>query len=267
MFPITVKLNNSVRDKSNNFRKEEKNVPSHQLGHIPPGRQNIPLKAVNTFLEERFDRFKEGTDFQNLEIKFDIGKRKAQRILKRGKEKKVFFTPLRKNPQQYFPESRRYKVTDRFNNLNNVPKDTTGTRQFNSPLSYAMEQQKASNFLEALLFARYISRQIHKIQLEVAIDKKKMLDKDYYGKMPVSEWSQNKGKAIKDFIDERKIEFVHYKNKNVMISISCNEKPFNIETEEDILNLFSFFGQVRDRLEYQMSDARGRLVAPIGNWI
>lgn len=172
-----------------------------------------------------------------------------------------------KNPQEYFPESRHFQVIEYLNKLDNVPKDTTGTSQFKSPLSYALEQQKASNFLETLLFAKYISRQINKIELEPAIDKKKLLDKDYYFRISAKEWPQNKGKALEEFIDERKIEFVHYRNGNVTITISCSEKTFGIETEEDILNMFSFFGQVRDRLEYQISDPRGRLVAPIANWI
>jgi hypothetical protein len=218
-------------------------------------------------LVERFDRLKRGTNFQNLQVKFDIGKPKAQRILKRGTQRRLFFSPVRKNPQEYFPESRHFQVTEYLNKLNNVPKDTTGTSHFNSPLSYALEQQRASNFLESLLFARYISRQIHKIQLEPTMDKKKMLDKDYYHMISTKEWPQNKGKVQEETIDERTVKFIHYRNCKVMISISCSDKPFPIETEDDILNLFSFFGQLRDRLEYQISDPTGRLVGQIGSWI
>jgi hypothetical protein len=246
----------------------KQNIPSHQLVHIPHGQQNIPLKDVEDFLVERFDKCKKGTDFRNLRTKFGIGKSRAQRILKRGKKKRLFFSPVRKNPQEYFPESRRFQVVEYINKSNNVPKDTTGTSHFNSPLSYAIEQQKAANFLETLLFARNISRQINKIELEAVTDKKKMLDKDYYYHMnSPKELPQNKGKAVEEFIDERKIKFIHYRNCKVMISISCSEKPFPIETEEDILNLFSFFGQIRDRLGYQISDPRGRIVGPIASWI
>ena len=188
MFPIRVKLNNNVRDKSDNFRKEEKNVLSHQSGHIPHCGHNIPLKDVKAVLEQRFDKFKEGTDFQDLELEFDIGKAKAQRILKRGKEKKIFFTPMRTNPQQYFPESRHFKVTEYLDKLNNVPEGTTGTSHFSSPLGYALEEQKASNFVETLIFAKYISRQINKIELEPAIDKKKLLNKIHKPKLKFVNW-------------------------------------------------------------------------------
>jgi hypothetical protein len=251
----------------NGQSEHAKNVLSRELDYIPPGRQNIRLNVVKNFVEERFDRWKKGTSFENLEAKFSIGKPRAQRILKRGKEKHIFFAPRRKNPQEYFPESRHFQVIEHLNKLNNVPKDTTGTSHFNSPLSHAIEQQKASNFLESLVSARYISRQIHKIQLEPTMDKKKMLDKEYYHMIFTKEWPQNKGKALDESIDGRKVEFVHYKNREIMITISCSEKPFPIETEEHILNLFSFFGQVRDRLEYQISDPKGRIVRPIGSWI
>ena len=261
-------MTNINHGKTKNVRSYgRKNVPLQELGHISLGRQSVRLNDVKSFVEEQFDRYKKGTNFKNLQTKFGIGKSRAQRILKRGKRKRLFFTPMRKNPQEYFPESRHFPVTEYLNKLNNVPKDTTGTSHFNSPLSCALEQQKASNFLDSLLFARYISRQIHKIQLEPIIHKKKMLDKDYYHFMSAGEWPHNKGKAVEEFIDERKIEFIHYRNGKILISISCSEKPFGIETEEDILNLFSFIGQIRDRLECQISDWRGRLVGQIGNWI
>lgn len=247
--------------------KSRRNVLTHQLDHIPHGRNNIKLIDVRNFAEERFDKWKVGVTFMDIEKRFCKSKGGAQRILKRGKEKGIFFTFRRKNPQEYFPENRHADVIEYINRANNVPKGTTGTSQFKSPLSFSLEQQKASTFLEVLLIAKNISRQINKIELEAAIDKKKMLEKDYYYSFSVKEWPQNKGKLIEEFIDERKINFVHYKNGKVMIIISCSHKPFDIETEEDILNLFSFFGQVRDRLECQMSDHRGRLVGPIGNWI
>ena len=94
-----------------------------------------------------------------------------------------------------------------------------------------------------------------------------MLDQDYYYMILTKEWPQNKGKVQEETIDERTVKFIHYRNCKVMISISCNDRPFPIESEEDILNLFSFIGQVRDRLEYQISDSRGRIVGPIGSWI
>jgi hypothetical protein len=244
-----------------------KNGPKDDLDQYTAPRKKIKLGDVKNFVEKRFDRLKKGTTFANLEKEFGVSKRWAQRILKRGRQMGVFFTPVRKNPEEYFPESRHFKVIEHINNQKNVLKGTTGTSRFNSPLSFAIEQQKASNFLEVLLFAKYISRQINKIELEPVINRKEFLKTDYYHMLSVKEWPQNQGKLLVESIDEREINFVHYENGAIMITIACSKKPFNIETEEDIINLFSFFGQVRDRLENQICDRKGRIVGQIGDWI
>ncbi|MEP6576008.1 MAG: hypothetical protein ABJB85_06245 [Nitrososphaerota archaeon] len=72
-----------------------KKVQSRELGVCR--RKNVRLKEVVAFGEERFDRLI--TVFHNLEIKFHIHKNRAQRILKIGMQKKVFFAPRRTNPQ------------------------------------------------------------------------------------------------------------------------------------------------------------------------
>ena len=59
-----------------------------------------------------FDKRKEGITFRNLADKCGIGKTRAQKILKVGVQKHLFFTPRRTNPQRYYPESRHYAVVD-----------------------------------------------------------------------------------------------------------------------------------------------------------
>lgn len=220
-----------------------------------------------TFVEQRFDLCKKGTNFENIVVEFGTGKSRAQTILKRGKQKELFFTPVRKNPQEYFPTSKRFEVIEYINNQKNVPKDTTGTEHFNSPLSYALEKQKADTFLEALLLSKYISRAIHKLQVELVIDKLKLLDNDYYDTISNREWPGNRAKVREEFIDERKITYAYYRNKRIVISVSCSNKPFRIETDADLIILYSFFGQLRDRLENHIADPRGRLVPQISTWI
>ena len=45
------------------------------------------------------------------------------------------------------------------------------------------------------------------------------------------------------------------------------DSPFKLETDEDEVILFSFFGQVRDRLIYYLSGIREREVPQITEWI
>ena len=47
-----------------------------------------------------------------------------------------------------------------------------------------------------------------------------------------------------------------------MISIACSNNPFKLETDEDEITLFSFLGQVKDRLLYVLNDLRERVVHP-----
>ena len=51
------------------------------------------------------------------------------------------------------------------------------------------------------------------------------------------------------------------------IAVRSSNTPFKIEDDDDLAILFSFFGQVRDRLIYFVSDIREREVPQITEWI
>ena len=51
-----------------------------------------------------------------------------------------------------------------------------------------------------------------------------------------------------------------------MVYITCSDRPFKLETDNDVSSLFAFFGQVRDRLLYLLSDVRERIVPSIMEW-
>jgi len=247
--------------------KPKNNVPSSTLVHTRHS-PNLHLRDVILFIEKKFDTTKMYTTYVDIMANFGKTKKQAQRILKLGLAKKLLIAPENKKPQQYYPYSKRFDVTE-YLSKKNVPVGTTDSAhaQFTSPLSYALEQSKANNFLQALLFCRYLSRQIHKLQLQVIIDIKKLLDIDYYDRISSKVWSQNKAKALEEFVDERKITFAYSKNGTVRIWVACSEKPFSIETDDDIFILYSFFGQIRDRLECHIQDPRGRLVPSLPDWI
>jgi len=57
------------------------------------------------------------------------------------------------------------------------------------------------------------------------------------------------------------------KNGTVKIAISCNESPFPVGTDANISALFSYIGQVRDRLALRvLSDPRDRILPPTMLW-
>jgi hypothetical protein len=45
----------------------------------------------------------------------------------------------------------------------------------------------------------------------------------------------------------------------VYVYVACSDEPFKLETDNDVISLFAFLGQVRDRL-YLLSDVRERIV-------
>ena len=88
---------------------------------------------------------------------------------------------------------------------------------------------------------------MHKIQLETTMDK----DKENYNLIESEPWKGNLGRKQIEHIDNKLVTYIYYKNGKVSIDIACSNCPFNIENEDDIAILFSFFGQIRDRFEYQ----------------
>ena len=102
---------------------------------------------------------------------------------------------------------------------------------------------------------------IHKIQLELCIDK------ECYELIKGIQYKGNAGRYMDEIIDQMHVKFVYYKNGKVSIYVESSSKPFRIETDNDLVGLYSFLGQARDRLQYHVSDARGRLTPIITTWI
>jgi hypothetical protein len=63
------------------------------------------------------------------------------------------------------------------------------------------------------------------------------------------------------------VRYLVYPNGKVMVFVACSNNPFKLEDEADESILYSFLGQVRDRLLYLMTDPHERIVPPIMQWI
>jgi hypothetical protein len=221
-------------------------------------RKNIPLKEIINFSVNNFDKWKKGTNYSMLEGEFHTSKRKSQRMLKRGVQQRLLFTPKRTNPQLYYPQSRHFEVV-KF--LNNVPKETTGTTNSKQALTNCLELQRANSFLEVMVNLRKIPLGIHRIQVETFVDK------DSYSIIDGTPYKGNLGIMQLERIDNAEVKFVYYRNGKVAIDVACSNRPFKIENDKDVTILCSFFGQVRDWLEAHVRDPKGRIVPQITEWI
>ena len=142
--------------------------------------------------------------------------------------------------------------------------NTTGTNcntNTNYPLSNCLEYQKAKHLLDIMISLSFSPMLVHKLIVEM------FLDEDSYDLIGGKPWKGNLGVLQTERVDNTEVKCAFYKNGKLVLHVVCSNRPFKLETEEDVDILNSYFGQVRDRIEYQISDPRGRIVPPITKWI
>ena len=62
------------------------------------------------------------------------------------------------------------------------------------------------------------------------------------------------------------VTYIIYPKGRVMVYVKCSEIPFRLETENEVSYLFSFLGQVRDRMIIWLHDVRETVVPSIMEW-
>lgn len=248
-----------------------KNVPVESVQIVPIGlfaqcRKNISSKKIEDLAIEKFKKSKKGITFVDLREKFGISKRRAQRKLKGccekdpfPSEKKVLFTPEKHKPQRYYPKCLKADVIECLNERNNVPVSPTEVGHSKHPLSNALEQQKANSMLEVLMSLPMTPLDIHKIQLQT------ITNREAYDAFNPNLIRGNKAKPHEERIGKALVTYLIYPGK-VMVYIACSNNPFRLETQEDEALLFSFFGQVRDRLLNLLRDISESQVPSIIDW-
>ncbi len=93
------------------------------------------------------------------------------------------------------------------------------------------------------------------------------IDKDCYQRLANKVEPINRAKRHEEHIGRRHVTYTFSPNGRVEIAVRSSDTPFRLETDEDEAILFSFFGQVRDRLIHLVIDIREREVPVITDWI
>jgi len=251
-------------------------VPIYDLVHIPHYRKHISKKRVEQIAIEKYRKYGKGIDFTDVIREGPSSKEKSQRILKdccresrdkRGDLHKpiLFRAPTRTSPQQFFPNCIRADIIEDLKKRGNVPIHPTGVSpSYSSSFSskYTIEHQKAQTFLEVLTELPFAPPYIHKLQLMLHIDK------EYYNELiQADERPGNRAKVHEENIGRRHVTYTFSPNGTVEVGIRSSDTPFRLETDEDESVIFSFLGQVRDRLLYHVSDLRERHIPSIMDWI
>ena len=254
-------------------------VPTKQLVHTLP-RRLMPAEVLNLAMK-KYSKSHLGIDFTDLE-QLGYKKKVGQSILKRmcieshdkngHKHPPMLFRSLiRTCPQKYYPASVKADVIEDLKKKKVLTDPTEVTTSLitpfsksRHPLSSVIEAGKANSFLEALLLIPYQPAYIHNIHLQVNIDRSEY--EFIVGKEEAHCRSKEHEERIGPVKGMPNVTYTIYPRGTVIVCIKCSENPFRLETENDVSYLFSFLGQVRDRMVVWLHDLRETIVPSIVEW-
>jgi hypothetical protein len=257
-------------------------VPNGEVGHI--GSNHISRCSIEGMAIGKYKSCGLGITFEDIQERFRIKKRRAQRSLKYFHAKKVLFTAedlisqdidyLRNtSPQQYFPAIIKADIIENLKRRKSsvlvgptgvcLPKSANqfSSRSSKRCVSRSLENQKAQSFLDVLLHIPFVPLYIHKLQLMTHIDK------EYYNELSQKEGRINRAKRHEEIIGRRHVNYTFSPNGSIEISVRSSDTPFKLEIDTDESAIFSFLGQVKDRLLYCINDIKERLILPIQEWV
>lgn len=187
-------------------------------------------------------------------------KNQAQLLVKYGVRKGVLFTLGKHRPQIYYPTSQKSEITKNYL-AKNTPKEVTGVCH-NPSLSVLDSESLIIQSLEGyvLPLMPVAPSYIHKLHLKTKLTPK------CYQDLACKCHDGNKAKRATEIIGNNQVTYLFYPNGTVMVSTENRNNPFKLETEYDRVDLLTFFGQVRDRLIFIISDIHERLVSKILEW-
>jgi hypothetical protein len=235
-------------------------VPKDELVHTRIILKRIPKKKIEELAIQKYITCGKGIDFSDV-MKFRCSKTKAQRILKDCCQQRILFrSPQHTSPQHYYPSILKADILEKLKQKGNVPIDLTEPTSSKAPLS-TLEEQKAQNLLDILLSLGSSPLYIHKLQLQLSLDSR------YYTDIQKHCSKYNKAKQHEEKIGTSIVKYLVYPNGKTMVFVACSNNPFKLEDEGDESILYSFLGQVRDRLLYLVTDPHERIVPPIIKWV
>jgi hypothetical protein len=235
-------------------------VPNDELVHTRILLKRIPKKKIEELAIQKYRTCGQGIDFSDI-MKFSCSKTKAQRILKDCCKQRILFrSPQRTSPQRYYPSANRADILENLKQKGNVPIQLTEVTSSKAPLS-TLEERKAQNLLDALYLLGRSPLYIHKLQLQLSLDSRYYTDVQKYCS------KYNKAKQHEEKIGRTIVKYLVYPNGKTMVFVACSNNSFKLEDEADETILYSFLGQVRDRLLYLLTDPHERIIPPITKWI
>ena len=123
-----------------------------------------------------------------------------------------------------------------------------------------MSYQRKQNFLDHLIaYGGTAPLYLHKIQLQFHFEPR------YYNRILTHEERRSKTTSVY-FGRMRHVTYIYSPNGTAQVFVACTDSSFKIETDEDIDNLFSFLGRIRDRSLDHLRDQNEHIVPVITKW-
>ena len=248
-------------------------VPKDELVHKRILLKRIPKKKIEELAIQKYKTCGKGIDFSDVIEEFHCSKTKAQRILKDCCHQTIakdgtlhapilFRSPKRTSPQRYYPSVLKADIFEKLKQRANVPIDLTEVSSSNTSLSnLVLEQRKAQNLLDILHLFGSSPLYIHKLQLQLSFGS------GYYTDIQKTSSKHNKAKQHEEKIGTSIVKYLVYPNGKIIVFVACSNNPFKLEDEADESILYSFLGQVRDRLLNLVADPHERMVPYITKWV
>jgi DNA repair protein RadA len=239
-------------------------------------RQYISADNIKSLAKTKFKQSLEGLTYEDLvndgPFKCADSEQRARDTLYYHYGEGHLFTFGRPIPQQYFAtqDDAEKAAIYREKNTHSHP---TGVRSSSSPnghssssnpgapLANALEYCKAQDFYHALIMLKVAPLAIHNIRLYL-----KLTDPKRYDIIPPHYEEENKAKVLRRRKGDVQTTYKVYPHGAVDISIECSKTAFPIETDLDIMELFSFVGGVCNTLQDWLQDVNAYIVPPVTQW-
>ncbi len=241
----------SIRTTGNGPIDSNENGLLTLLGQHPRLRRRYTkAKVIEGLAINKYNCNGKGVTFNDLLVNgLARHKRQAQTTLKRCLAMKVLFTLGDHRPQKYYATCLKYEIIQK-KKLENIPIDHTEVgHAISDPLSQVLRSIGNAPL------------GVHKIQLKTTIHPQ--FYKDVSGDLTKKNMAKQHEERFGGRVHSK---YLLYPNGTIMVYIACSNNPFRLETDEDQSVLFSFFGQVRDRLLHIVSDPNERIVPPLMEW-
>lgn len=261
-----------------NITQLENERVTHSQDVLRGDRQYISAATIRLLAQKKFKQGREeGLTYEDLiydgPFKCVECEQRAQDTLHYHHKKGHLFTYRRTNPQQYFatPDDAEMAAIYRKKNTHSdrigvrssctSPNRHSSSTRDRSPLANALEYSKVQTLYHGLIMLKVAPLEMHNIRLHL-----KLTDPKRYDVVHPHHEEENRAKVLRRRKGSIGTTYKVYPCGTVEISIECSKTPFPIETESDLIELFSFIGEVRNTLQDWLLDVNGYIVPSIKHW-